>query len=276
MRDAVIIIQRSWRRHNDIKVFQFYRELINFRQSGDPALMLKSINPKEAQLLDKAAGVYIRFRLGGLKFPPNIYYKIFTHRPILDLCACSPRDYTSMSGRLQQARDRNNKDSRGSDTNDQSGWYKRQENNGWRLVSDRIFISYGQDPITCETSCVKRDFHHSKLKRIQDVKRKHKQRKIEWIWKLYKEGMMMTKEKLEGTSRSEVKEAAEEIISLIQERGPEELQDKDIDDLLGWTNALNFDQYLTEWHLSASSGFSDENIHQSKDDKYEVYVTGSN
>lgn len=58
----------------------------------------------------------------------------------------------------------------------------------------------------------------------------------------YKEGMMMTKEKLEGTSRSEVKEAAEEIISLIQERGPEELQDKDIDDLLGWTNALNFDQ----------------------------------
>ena len=28
------------------------------------------------------------------KFPPNIYYKIFTHRNIVDLCANAPRDYT--------------------------------------------------------------------------------------------------------------------------------------------------------------------------------------
>lgn len=28
------------------------------------------------------------------KFPPNIYYKIFTHRPVVDMCANSPKDYT--------------------------------------------------------------------------------------------------------------------------------------------------------------------------------------
>ena len=31
------------------------------------------------------------------KFPPNIYYKIFTHRNIVDMCANAPRDYTKAS-----------------------------------------------------------------------------------------------------------------------------------------------------------------------------------
>jgi hypothetical protein len=52
-----------------------------------------------------------------VKFPPNIYYKIFTRRPVLDLCACSPRDYTAMSNRRQQARERNNIDARPTHTN---------------------------------------------------------------------------------------------------------------------------------------------------------------
>lgn len=45
----------------------------------------------------------------------------------------------------------------------------------------------------------------------------------------------------EDTSRSEVEQAAEEVMSLIQ-HDPEEVYDSDIDDLLGWTNALNFDE----------------------------------
>ena len=45
-------------------------------------------------------------------FPPNIYYKVFTHRPVVDLCACSPRDYTTMAHRKQLARDTHNKDPR--------------------------------------------------------------------------------------------------------------------------------------------------------------------
>ena len=31
----------------DVKVFRFYRDLINFQRRGDPSLMLKSINPAE-------------------------------------------------------------------------------------------------------------------------------------------------------------------------------------------------------------------------------------
>ena len=47
-----------------------------------------------------------------VKFPPNIYYKIFTRRPVIDLCASSPRDYTAMAYRQQLARDRHNKQPR--------------------------------------------------------------------------------------------------------------------------------------------------------------------
>ena len=92
--DAANIIQRSWRRHVDKQVFQYYKELLNFKAMGDPKQLLRSINPREVQLLDPAAGCVVRFRLGGETFPPRLYYKIFTHRNVEDLCANSPKDYT--------------------------------------------------------------------------------------------------------------------------------------------------------------------------------------
>ena len=33
----------------DVKVFRFYRDLINFQGRGDPSLMLKCINPAEVR-----------------------------------------------------------------------------------------------------------------------------------------------------------------------------------------------------------------------------------
>lgn len=50
------------------------------RERGDPRLMLRAINPREAALADAAAGIHVRFRLGGSVFPPLVFYKIFTHR----------------------------------------------------------------------------------------------------------------------------------------------------------------------------------------------------
>ena len=46
------------------------------------------------------------------RFPPNIYYKIFTHRPIQDLCANSPKDYTVADTKRKLARDVHNKGNR--------------------------------------------------------------------------------------------------------------------------------------------------------------------
>ena len=43
-------------------------------------------------------------------FPPSIYYKIFTHRPVIDLCANSPKDYTKASVKRLVARQCHNKE----------------------------------------------------------------------------------------------------------------------------------------------------------------------
>ena len=50
----------------DIQVYHYYRDLIKFYSRGNPKRMLKCINPKEAELLDFAAGIHIRFRLAGV------------------------------------------------------------------------------------------------------------------------------------------------------------------------------------------------------------------
>lgn len=64
------------------------------REQGDPKQLLKCINPREADLMDAAAGVHVRLRLGGETFPPMIYYKIFTRRPVADVCSFGPRNYS--------------------------------------------------------------------------------------------------------------------------------------------------------------------------------------
>ncbi|XP_050392669.1 uncharacterized protein LOC126811172 isoform X2 [Patella vulgata] len=107
--EAACKIQRQWRRHIDVQVYRYYRDLINFKTQGDPAMMLRCINPNESRLLDPATGVHVRFRLAGDRFPPNIYYKIFTHRPIVDMCANSPKDYTRATAKQSVAFDRNNR-----------------------------------------------------------------------------------------------------------------------------------------------------------------------
>jgi hypothetical protein len=45
-------------------------------------------------LLARGAGVHVRFRLGGSCFPPLLFYKIFTHRPVADVGAFGPRNYS--------------------------------------------------------------------------------------------------------------------------------------------------------------------------------------
>jgi hypothetical protein len=138
---AAEIIQRSWRRYKFTKVYRFYRDLINFSGRGEPSRMLRCINPKEAALLDRAAGIRIRFRLGGETFPPNVYYKIYTYRNIVDVCAYSPRDYTAMHLRKPLPRNTHNKVDMKKEQKmeeDKTNWYQRWENNGWRLVPTRV------------------------------------------------------------------------------------------------------------------------------------------
>ncbi|RHZ41713.1 hypothetical protein DYB31_012797 [Aphanomyces astaci] len=84
---AVIRIQAAWRCYTNRRIYRYYRDLINFRNSGDPMVMLRAINPSEASLLDASTNAQVRFRLGGSAFPPTIYYKIFTRGAVCDMNA---------------------------------------------------------------------------------------------------------------------------------------------------------------------------------------------
>ncbi|CAB4039120.1 Hypothetical predicted protein, partial [Paramuricea clavata] len=44
---AANIIQKAWRKHVDMQVYRYYRDLISFKFRGDPALLLRCINPRE-------------------------------------------------------------------------------------------------------------------------------------------------------------------------------------------------------------------------------------
>lgn len=87
-------------------------------------------------------------------FPPNIYYKIFTYRHIVDLCAFSPRDYTSLDLRRPLPSSVHNKGEnkavkcvKGGAEGTCEGtdnWYKRWENNGWRMVPSRVSEEEGE------------------------------------------------------------------------------------------------------------------------------------
>jgi hypothetical protein len=215
-----------------MKIFGFYRKLISFKQRGDPAVLLKTINPSEAKLLDKASGGCVRFRLGGCDFPPSIYYKIFTSQAVVDVCSYSPRDYTAMTSRLLLQKDKHNHESRIAKDDDGSNWYKRWENNGWRLVSERLFQSRLQDSVTIETSAKRQPFHHSTLQRKADLERRRKRKKIEWLKKLYRP-------QPETQSKEEMTESAD-------------LEDE-VDTLLGWSRSLNFEEYVSDWSQIATS-----------------------
>ncbi|XP_046327740.1 uncharacterized protein LOC124111893 [Haliotis rufescens] len=258
--DAVIIIQRAWRRHIDIQVYRYYRDLINFRTRGDPGLMLRCINPNEAKMLDSAAGIHVRFRLAGERFPPNIYYKIFTHRTIVDMCANSPKDYTRPEAKQTKAKDKHTKNRAviGPGT-DKDGWYQRVENNGWRLVSDRLIHHIMSDPVTWQTSNKKYEFHHDKLARKQDVEKRRKQKKIDWMKKMYRDGMLKAKADDYETVKL-IEGAAAGMVATVEASGPEALEEWEVDELLDWTTSLNFDDYWTTWKDLATSSHSEAKI----------------
>uniref|UniRef100_A0A8C6QCM3 RIKEN cDNA 4930550C14 gene n=2 Tax=Nannospalax galili TaxID=1026970 RepID=A0A8C6QCM3_NANGA len=244
---AARIIQRAWKNFLNVAVFQHFKSLIDLRRQGEPRQILRLINPKEAELLDAAAGIQVRFRLGGVKFPPEIYYKIFTHRHIEDLCANSPRDYTKLPSKHTS----HNKDDLPQEE-DRSGWYRRVENNGWRPVSHRFWIPAGNEVLE---STKESEFHFSKLKRKQDLEKKRKIKKIEWMRQMYYMGSLEAKSTHHETLGL-IHTATKGLIKTIEDGGVDSVMEWEVDEVLNWTNTLNFDEYIANWKETATSNSS--------------------
>ncbi|XP_034428972.1 uncharacterized protein C11orf65-like [Hippoglossus hippoglossus] len=246
---AATIIQRAWRRYVHREVFRYFKQLINRCNQRDPQSILKTVNPREAELLDAAAGVFIRFRLGGITFPPSIYYKIFTHRPIADVCANSPKNYTQLGLKKPEARQSNTGWPLMQE--ERTGWYQRMENNSWRVFCKTVLpiaepTEFGADK--------KMDFHFSRLQRQQDVERWRKRRKIQWLRQMYNHGRTHP---VHGHMVSRVGNSAQEAMDTAGEKGDNDAEEWELDELLSWTTTLSFEEYMKDWSCLACSHSSE-------------------
>jgi hypothetical protein len=204
-------------------VFRYFKDLILHKLKGAPMDLLRCIIPGEADILDKAAGVHVRFRLGGHIFPPKIYYKIFTHRPLCDLNAFAPRNYANESlndpsslhlnpQRRDQPVHKGLKDkyvvisthmrvggALYDATVDTSGgtkdWYRREDCNFWRPISHEAtddpmfetpYKSMSRSESTFNSKKMKKaHYHFSRFKRQEDIVRDRKKKKRDWMLKAY-------------------------------------------------------------------------------------------
>jgi hypothetical protein len=271
---AVVKIQILWRRYTNRRIYFYYRDLIKFRNAGDPALMLRCINPREAALFDQASGVHVRFRLGGKCFPPTILYKVFTHKPLCDVNAFAPRDYVKArqstrsennydDGELSKTKSRRRKrNKRGGNNNmmelagirvgnsiyeakyndeydqDDGSWYRRDDMNNWRPVTLGVLQDADMEPEKRKVMELGQRFHYSKVQRKQDKLLRQKRKKRNWMMKLYSKGLVNDKHMMNTYKSNDEYSNMEE----------------DDDDLLNWTNNLDFDAYLDEWKQLGTSG----------------------
>lgn len=250
-------IQRWWRTFTNVKIFNYYKDLISFKNKGDPIQLLKSINPSEAMLLDPASKCHLRFRLGGEKFPPLIYYKIFTHAPLWDIGAFAPRDYMKIKAKKKKQIvdirfDKHH------DDNDNKGWYERTENNGWRPISDKILSPF--DTVEIRTSKARKKFHRDLMKRKELSYQTKRQRKLKWLRKLYKDA-----KNAELIAENDNLKHEPEIENMYS--NPFEEQrfleydndnfDKEVNALIEWWEDLDYDKYVSNWGELATSGKSD-------------------
>nr|XP_012629182.1 uncharacterized protein C11orf65 homolog isoform X1 [Microcebus murinus]XP_012629183.1 uncharacterized protein C11orf65 homolog isoform X1 [Microcebus murinus]XP_012629184.1 uncharacterized protein C11orf65 homolog isoform X1 [Microcebus murinus]XP_012629185.1 uncharacterized protein C11orf65 homolog isoform X1 [Microcebus murinus]XP_012629186.1 uncharacterized protein C11orf65 homolog isoform X1 [Microcebus murinus] len=241
---AARVIQQAWKNFLNVTVYKHLKGLIYLRRQGEPRQIMKYINPREAELLDAAAGIHVRFRLGGVEFPPRIFYKIFTDRHIEDLCANSPRDYTKLP-----AKHTSHNKSDHLQEEDHSGWYRRKENNGWRPISDRFWLFSDHEEMEDKKEI---EFHFSKLKRRQDLEKKRKIKKIEWMKQMYYTGRLEAKStQLETLGL--IHTATKGLIRAIEDGGIDSVMEWEVDEVLNWTNTLNFDEYIANWKEIATS-----------------------
>ena len=238
---AAQMVQSRWRRYTNERIFRYYRDLIRFRLTGDPKMLLRTINPAETALFDRAAGVHVRFRLGGAAFPPTMFYKVYLHRPLCDIGAFAPRDYTT--SRPRTPRQRHNKAETveiarasggatrvgsirvgasyfGAELGDvgpdgTANWYRRTENNEWRPITMRVLADIEAPPPGMPKEEKPQPFNPQKLfhwcratrQELGQQRRKDKKRK--WLRRMYLEGMARDADQLEALAELRAEDAAE-------------------------------------------------------------------
>lgn len=297
---ATVIIQRCWRQYTSYKIFKYYRDLINFRLVGDPAVLLKTISPQESSFFDAAMGIHVRFRLGrgyNSDFPPVLYYKIYTHNPLCDVNAFAPRDYThyrppspgsihcndakdmgNMEGSIRVGRKLFNTTIAEGKSAEQGDafQYRRVENNPWRPISVKTLQDMDKTPEELRKEERSQPFHFSRLKRQQDLSHRRKEMKRQWLIKMYRDGLAQEAgaKKSGGASKqvqpSELRRKSSKQIDFEGKDWEEEA-----DELLQWSEELDYDNYVHNWLAIGTSGSSNPKMNHLYQESLRKEAAGS-
>lgn len=266
---AALCIQSAWKRFTRRRLFHYYRDLLLFRSTGDPSQMLRAINPTEASLLDASMGAQVRFRLGGLAFPPTIYYKIFTRKPVCDLGVFSPKDYARARPASHSHGTRRQKHTMyirvgtsyfraQQEAEDTRLWYRRLENNGWRPVTAKVLAEANADPIAQSTGNRRRvsgTYHFSRIARQQDRERVRRHKKRLWMQKLYTQGLLSSAAHPEIESEQQ---SMKEPSVLFDVDFDDESWETEAEEMFQWASALDYDAYVENWHELGRTAATDE------------------
>ena len=103
---ASVRIQLAWRSFCNRRIYAYYRDLVVNKLQGAPQDLLKTIVPHESELLDRAAGALVRFRLGGTIF------RVFFEAHGVMRCQCLRSSVQEDGRRFQQNIDRVNAEDR--------------------------------------------------------------------------------------------------------------------------------------------------------------------
>jgi len=231
---------------------------------------MKLICPKEAQFMDTAAGTHIRFRLASPSyterygaFPPAVYYKVYTHRPVVDLCATAPRDYTHAQNKVKLPMQRfnavkenvigiQNLTYQGEPGTE--GWYRRFENNSWRPISDKMLLA---SLYTTPIPNFKPTVAERRRKRTIDRKRK----RIAWLRKMYFSNDQaftddtLVEDAIESMSLAVNNKDNENPFPLKKHDVSDEIDDDDVQALIEWTCCLDYSEYNNYWAHLGTAGF---------------------
>ncbi|KRX09150.1 hypothetical protein PPERSA_08866 [Pseudocohnilembus persalinus] len=268
---AAFKIQRMWRSAENRKIYKYYRDIILFRCKGNPAKLLKAINPNEAQLLETASNVHLRFRLGGENFPPNIYYKIFIHRGQVDINSFAPRDYSAIKKpnnphSKNQVKISYDKYKQNQNKHIDEGWYLRIDNNGWRPISHKVLNKADQVELFSANKI--KYYHHNKAKRTEKTIKKKRANKLRWLQNLYKNARQDEDDenKTQKMQNSD-NQNQEEYIEIPKDYNPlkddkfleleEDDFDEQVNELIEWSDNLDYDSYVKDWFQLSTSNASE-------------------
>ena len=215
-------------------------------------------------MIDKASNLQIRFRLGGnvivtQKFPPLIYYKIFVVQGVCDVNSFAPRDYTEVR-KISHKTTVNMTFESEEVKKATEGWYQRSDNNGWRPITDNVLAPF--DSVESATAKKARTYHFDKKKRAEVTAAERRKKKLKWLKKLYFDAKRSDDAEVEkarllegGLTQHPTTTKGEEnpFSNPALEVMPESQFEAYVDDLLEWSETLDYDKYTENWTQIATS-----------------------